>query len=238
MSIAVLRDVDLVFDAYRLRGAMNSVALNDACDLEEAIAFGDTGKRRLAGLFSPGVNMEGYFESANDAVLQANLGVVDVPIMVAPEGNADGARAFFFRAAAGEYEFFGQVGKVNPFRVNALGSDGARLVRGTIMHNAARTATGQGTARQLGAVGATQKMYAALHVLSASASDTLDVTVASDDAQGFASGVTRLTFAQKTAIGSQFLSTPGAIADDWWRVEWTIGGVDPSFEFLVVLGIL
>jgi len=238
MSMTVLRDVDLLFDAYRLRGAMNAVALNDACALEDATAFGDTGRRRLAGLFSPGVDMEGYYESVNDAVLQANLGVVNVPVMVAPEGSADGALAFFFRAAEAEYNFFGPVGKVNPFRVSALGSDGARLVRGTIMHNTTRTATGQGTARQLGAVGATQKLYAALHVLSASAGDTLDVVAASDDAQGFTTGAARVTFAQMSAIGSQFLSVPGAITDDWWRVEWTIGGVSPSFEFVVVLGIL
>lgn len=239
MAITVLRDVDVLMDGYRLRGIMNSVALNDACELQDATAFGDTAMRRVAGLYSPAVDMEGFYDATLDGVLNSNLGVANVPITVStPAGSADGETAFMFRAMAGEYSAFGGVGEVNPFSLKAEGSDGSRLVRGTIMHNATRTASGNGTARQLGAIASGKKMYAALHVLSASVSDTLDIVIASDDNAGFTSGVTRLTFSQATAIGSQWLTLDGPITDDWWRVQYTIGGVSPSFEFIVVLGIL
>lgn len=235
MTIHVLRDVDVIADGYRLRGIMNSVALADSAELQEATAFGDTARRRVAGLKSANIDMEGYFDPTLDKELYDRIGVANVPITVAPDGNAEGARAFFFRAIAGEYSHGGGIGDVNPFSLNGQGSDGSRLVRGTIMHNATRTTTANGTSRQLGAIAAGQKMYAALHVLAASG--TLDIVIGSDDNSGFLSGVNRITFAQATAIGSQWLTLSGPITDDWWRVQWTIGA-SSSFEFLVVLGIL
>jgi hypothetical protein len=55
---------------------------------------------------------------------------------------------------------------------------------------------------------------------------------------GFPSPATRLTFAQKTAAGYEFKSAAGAITDDWWRVDWTIGGTaTPTFSFVVAVGI-
>lgn len=238
MTIHVLRDVDVIADGYRLRGIMNSVALADIAELQEATVYADTARRRIAGLRSASIDMEGYFDATLDKELFDRIGVANVPITVAPDGNAEGARAFFFRAIAGEYSHGGGVGEVNPFSLNAQGSDGSRLVRGTIMHNATRTTTANGTAQQIGAIAAGQRMYAALHVLAASASDTLDVVIASDDNSGFTSGANRITFSQATAIGSQWLTLAGPITDNWWRVQWTIGGVGPSFEFIVVLGIL
>jgi len=62
--------------------------------------------------------------------------------------------------------------------------------------------------------------------------------VQSDDAQAFLSPTDRITFAQATAIGAQW-ATPvsGAITDDWWRLSYTIGGTNPSFMVIVVVGI-
>lgn len=238
MATHVLRDVDVLVDGYRLRGAMNSVALNDACDAQECTVFGDSAKRRVAGLYSPGIDMEGYWDAANDKIIFDRLSTANLPVTVAAEGNAEGALAYFFRALEGEYSCFGGVGEANPFSLNALGSDGSRLVRGTIMHNATRSSSANGTARQLGAIASGKKMYACLHVLSASAGDTLDVVIASDDNSGFSSGVTRITFAQANAIGSQWIVLDGPVTDDWWRVQWTVAGAGISFEFVVVLGIL
>jgi len=238
MAIEVLRDVDLVFDAYRLRGAMNSVKLTDSCDAQEATVFGDTARRRLAGIYSPALDMEGYWDATNDGIIVGDLQLANVPITVAPQDSADGAIAFMFRALAAEYSLLGALGEVNPFSLKAQGSDGARLVRGTVMHNATRTTTGNGTARQLGALSDSQKLYASLHVLSASVADTLDVVIASDDNAGFTSGLTRLTFNTATAVGSQWLTLTGPQTDSYWRVQWTIGGTSPSFSFIVVLGIL
>jgi hypothetical protein len=83
-----------------------------------------------------------------------------------------------------------------------------------------------------------KKLRASLHVLSASAADTLDVIVASDSQQAFGgTPETRITFPQRTAIGGELLTVDGPHADTWYRVQYTIAGTDPSFTFAVAVGI-
>ncbi len=75
-------------------------------------------------------------------------------------------------------------------------------------------------------------------VAASGTTPTLDVTIESDDGVGMGSPTTRINFAQATAIGAQW-ATPvaGAIADDWWRVAYTLGGASPSFTFICIIGI-
>ena len=239
MTIAVLKDVDLWFDAYRLRGQMNSVALSDAVDLRETPVFGDAGQRRIAGLRDVVCDMEGYWDSATDLALFDKIGVADVPITIAPEGAAEGARAFLFRCMAGEYTPGAGIGEPFAFSLNAQGSSGERLVRGSILHNAVRTADGQSTGLQLGAISATQKLYAALHVLAISGANPTSLYLESDDNSGFTSATVRITFdALTTGIGSQWKTLAGAVTDNWWRIRWDVPAGTPSVEFVVAVGIL
>lgn len=238
MTAHILRDVECWFAQYRLRGQMNSCALQDAVDISEATVFGDAAKRRIAQLYNPSCGMEGYYDpTATDKPAHDNLGVANVPLSVAPLGATVGNRAYLMRVINGEISFGGAVGDVLPFSLSAEGSDGGRLIRGYVGHAATRTTTANGVAINLGALTSTQKLYAALHVLDASISDTLDVVIASDNAEAFSSGTTRGAFTQASAASSQWLTIDGPITDDWWRVQWTIGGVGPSFNFVVTFGI-
>ncbi len=47
-----------------------------------------------------------------------------------------------------------------------------------------------------------------------------------------------ITFAQATGVTSEYKTNATANTDDFWRVAWTIGGTAPSFEFVVLIGIL
>ena len=241
MGEHVLNDAALYFDGFDFTGKSNAVALEYGVELQDITTFADSSRRRLAGLKTVRVSHAGNWEGGDgniDDALFARIGIADKPLSIVPAGATEGNRAFSFLSALGEYTPAGAIGDVFAFQVTGEAS-GADLVAGTLMHNAARTATGNGTARQLGAVSATQKLYATLHVLAASGSSpTLDVTVERDDAEGFLSALTPITFAQATAIGSEW-ATPiaGAITDDWWRIAWTIGGVSPSFTFIVVVSI-
>jgi hypothetical protein len=134
----------------------------------------------------------------------------------------------------------GDVGQLAKFSAQFKGN-GLFIGDGTILQSpdAAETATTDGTALQLGALASGETLYAVLHVLSASAADTLDVIVESDSAEAFdQSPETQITFTQATAITSQWLSVAGPVTDDWWRVGITIGGTDPSFRFVVAAGIV
>jgi hypothetical protein len=136
-------------------------------------------------------------------------------------------------------QILGNLGDVAGWSADARGT--WPLVRGVSAHPSGtpRTATGVGTSLQLGALAEGQNMYANLHVLSVSgtAAPTLTMTVHSDNATGFPSTTLRGSFAAKTAVGGESIRIAGPITDDWWRLSWTISGTNPSFLFLVSMGI-
>ncbi len=162
------------------------------------------------------------------------------PITVAVTDGADGELAYMFSAKVQGYEEGATVGEMFTLAANAS-AGGDKIVRGQIMlPKVAYTSTANGTAVQIGAVSATQKVYAALHVFSASGTNpTLDVIVESDDVENFGgTPETQITFAQTDVATAVWSSAAGAITDDWWRASLTIGGTDtPTFTFAVSVGI-
>lgn len=243
MASSALIDCKLYVASFDLSGDMNALSLTYAAEMRDGTAFGNTTRINKAGLKSIVAQHEGLWDSDGtdepDDVFFSRIGTANVPVTISPQTGADGEVAYMFRAAHSEYAPGASVGELFAFSVSMEGDDGAPLVRGMILQPAtAKTATGTGTARQLGAVSATQKLYGALHVIAASGTaPTLDVVVASDNAVGFPSPASQLTFAQRTAIGSEWKTASGAITDDWFRVSFTIGGTNPSFTFVVAVGI-
>lgn len=166
-----------------------------------------------------------------------------IPVTVCPtaNGGADGEIAFTGKGLETSYQILsGAPGELAPFSLTAMGLS-APLVRGTVLHPSAtaRSASGTGTGRQLGALSATQSMFLALHVVAISGAPTFSVVLESDDNSGFTSPTTRLTSASYSAsTGAEWQSVAGAITDTYWRVKWTVtGGTAPSISFLAVAGI-
>ena len=239
MAAFVFTNPKLWLAGYELEGVLSTLALNYGAEIKDATVFGNTTRIRKGGLKTVAGQVEGFYDATTiDAALFSRIGAANVPVTCAPDGaGAEGERAFALLAALGEYRIGGELGEMSKLSLPL--DSGGPLVKGTIVHNAARTATGNGTAFQLGAVSATQKLYAALHVVAAAGTTpTLDVSVQSDNAQGFASPAAQITFTQATAIASEWKELAGAVADDWWRVSFTVGGASPSFTFAVFLGIL
>jgi len=241
MSSLIIANQKVWWGGYDITGDLEDIDFSLAVDSLEKTALGATTRTFAAGgLESVDFNYSGFWNADTgeiDAPMFSNMGAAIVVSVGAIDGS-DGSTAFSFKSLHNSYVPSGAVGEM--FKFSAGGNSAAdRLVSGTILHPAtARTASGNGTARQIGAVSATQKVYGSLHVLAASGtSPTLDVVVESDDAGGFASPATVLTFSQFAAIGAERQSASGAITDDYWRVTYTIGGTSPSFTFVVVLGI-
>jgi hypothetical protein len=241
----ILRDCKLYLDQWDLSGISNQLSLSQEFDEVECLAFGDTCRHGIPGLAKVSFEHQGYWAvnstgtDAPDDAVAANLAVASVPMMVCPTTGVAGTPCYFAPKLTSKYTWGGTVGDINAYTITGSGQ-GHALVRGTVMGTGAKTSTAAGTAYQLGQVSAAQKLYAQLHVFAVAGTDpTLDVIVESDNAEGFASGATRITFAQATAVGSEW-ATPvaGAITDDWWRISWTIGGTDnPSFTIAVGVGI-
>ena len=222
MAERVLDDCKFWYGGFDLSGDMNAMTLRIASELQETTRFGNSTRTRIGGLKAILANAEGLWnggDGAVDDVLFDNLAAKQ-PVTICATDGADGEPAFAFQAITGNYETGGAVGEVLPFSVEAE-SDDSDLVRGTIMHNA------------------TQRLFAALHVIATTGSPTLDVIVESDAADDFSgSETTRITFAQATAAGAEW-ATPvaGAITDDWFRSGYTIGGTG-TITFVVFIGIL
>lgn len=243
MATQVLTNCQIILAGYDLSGDSNAVALTYAAELQDATTFGDTTRVRKGGLKSIVGQVEGYWNAngtdGSDDAIFSRIGTANVPISLLPTDGTEGEAGYTCRTVSGEYVIGGEVGGMLPYSVSFEGSDGAPLVKGTVLINATKTATGTGTAFSVGAVSSTQTLYGALHVIGtpSGTAPTLDVVVQSDVDNTFATPVTQLTFAQQTARGSDWQTAAGPITDTYYRVSFTLGGTSPSFQFLVVLGI-
>lgn len=229
----------LYFDGRDLSADLNQMELSADSEIKDATVYGSAGRRKLAGLMNVQGQFTGLYEAGSekvDPVIWSRFAVDDKVMMVCPTDGSDGEIAYSAEGAAAQYSPLGSVGDIAAFGLTIEGS--GKLIRGTIMAAGVKTATGSGSIRQLGAVSAGQKLYLIVQVLAASVGDTLDITLNSDNLGAFGSPTLRVTVPQQTAQGAVFMTpVDGPITDDWWRVTWTIGGVDPSFTIAVAVGI-
>lgn len=244
MAVHKLTNAVIYLGQYDVSTDHNMVEVPWGVESLDRTVFGDTTRRTMGGLFTADIKGQGFVDYNTgliEDVLRSNLAVQNVPILVAGDGAAANARATFTQALTANVKVMGaQVGELHGFTWDAKPSN-APLVDGTVMaaKSARTTSSNSGTAQLLGAVSASQKMYAALYVFAASGTTpTLAVTVKSDDGVGFATPTTQITFTTATAVGAQFASSGSSITDTYWRVDWTIGGTTPSFTFAVAIGIL
>jgi hypothetical protein len=238
MGIQTLSNQKIWLGGYDITGSANALALNNDIEAQGATTLGNDTLVNVAGVSAVAASIEGYVDTAIDpGFLFSNVGNNDDVLSFA-DAAAEGSVAYFFKALQASYNIGGQVGELHGFSVEANGA--GRLIRGNILANQEDvTASGNSSAQQLGAASASQKIWVALHVLEASAADTLDVVIESDASNSFAGSETsRITFDQMNAVGSQFKILDGAVTDTWWRSDFTIAGTDPSFSFIVLMGIL
>ncbi|GGT43371.1 hypothetical protein [Streptomyces purpureus] len=244
MAKQILLDCRLFAVGADLSGASNKIELSAEHEDKDVTNYRSNGwKEVLAGIGSAEIAGEGQWEAGDPSLVDdaswADLGGLG-PYTVCPNDSVVGALAYFAKGMRADFKFGDAVGEVAPW--SGMVKSSWPMVRGQIAHppGMARTVTGTGTALELGAVAAGQRLYAALHVLSVAGTDTPTITVRieSDDAAGMASPTTQLTFGAATAAGGEILRTDGsAITDTHYRVAWTISGTSPSFMFAVSLGV-
>src|SRR3990167_4064054 len=242
MAQIILTDVNIAWQEFNLTTDHNRVALNYGAEGKDDTVFGDTTRSSKGGLYTVAAKGVGLWNSADDGVdeqLFADIGQATRLITIAPDGWTAADYAYIFEAMSSQYTVGAQVGELLPFTWEAR-SEGSKLIRGTVLlQNTALVASGNSAAIQLGAVTATQKIFAHLHVFGATAGDTFDAVLQSDSDQAFTTPNARATFTQVGAtVTAERKSANGAITDTWWRINYTIGGVSPSYNVLVVAGIV
>lgn len=244
MAQHALTNATIFFGQYDISADHNQVRVGATVEALDRTTFGQTTRIKMGGLrngeMSGSVFLD-YSATAVETALSEAIGLSNVPITVTPTGTALDRGPFMQAMVASFTPVGGMVGEMH--RADWKGETGQTplIHTGVLMAaKAARTSSSNsGTAQQLGAVSASKRIWAALHVFAASGTTpSLAVTVKSDNGVGFASPTTQITFTSATTATSEIKSTAGAITDDYWRVDWTISGTTPSFTFAVAIGIL
>lgn len=256
MSTIVLTDARVFLGGYDLSGYANEVTLSQMPDILDSTVFGLGGtKRNTPGMRNFKGDVKGFMDftyplGAPSSDVNSSLSSLlfdrvnnagAQPFSVAPATPGEGGLAYTANACNSKTEpLSGSVGQLVPFSLDVYAT-GIQLVRGFCGGLGAKTATGNMSApvNIVGGIPAGSKLYAALHVIASSGTTpTLNVAVRSAAAVNMASPTTRITFPQfTTSVGASWQSVAGPITDAYFDVQWTIGGVTPSFTIAVVFGV-
>lgn len=259
MSTMVFTDAKVYVGGYNVSGYANEATLSLSPDMLNETTFGNTTTKNKPGMLSLKGGVKGFMDytyplgspngdtlNSLDSLTFSKLtdGVLTDVLTMAPVGNAEGDLAYFCQHVSSRYmPLSGAVGQLIPYELdfNAIGT---RLIRGQVGMTGVKTSTGSGVGASglnvSGGVLSTQRLYAAVHVISTSGTTpSLTVVVESAAANTFASPTTRITFSPfTTSVGSSWQSVAGAITDTWFRMRWTISGGTPSFTVFGAIGVL
>ena len=243
MAVFALTQVHLATNELNMSCFANQVDIAaESEELDVSTFCGGGYRQKITGLGSFNVNVQGFQDfvaPAPGTVFPASTttdGALST-FTVAPQGDTVGNVAYFGQSRVMSVtELSGSVGDVAGFGVNMAGTN--RLVRGQMLHPVtARTATGTGDVAAFTTPTATQSLHAAFHVHSVTGTGTITFVIATDNAVGFSTPVTRITSSAFAAVGHQFSSLAGALAGETHiRASWTISGFT-SVTFSIAAGV-
>jgi hypothetical protein len=227
MAVLPLTDCFLHVAGYDFTTDTNNAALGVEAAALDATTFGSSGATTLAGgLKSVSLSYSGFWQvdgSSDQAV--DNQGF---PMLGTSQAytfgpvETEGSPAYMFEAMKSSYSHGGGVGELMPFSLAASATSGQGVVRGQLAKSRGNvSATGAiGTGLNLGAVSASQYLYATFHVFTPGT--TITVVVESDDNSGFTTATTRATIGPLTTSGGTWVTrVAGSITDTWWRFRVT-----------------
>jgi hypothetical protein len=239
----VLTKQKVWFDGYEFRSDVSAMALEYATEPQDGTTLGDDTRIRLGGLKVADFALEGFWRGGTgniDDILFSKVGLANSNVTMSSSGDpVAGAVVYMARGVVGNYSpLGGTVGEMA--RYTLAGQSDDQLVRGVLLHDSTGIATtGTGTWQTVGAAAAADTLFGVLHVVGAAGTtNTLDVIVEADSSTSAASPTTRLTFSQKSIVGTDRQSLAGASTDVVYRVSHTVAGATANFEYAVAVGIL
>lgn len=218
MTTFAVTNAEIIVGGLDMSSFLNKVSVAASVAELDVTTFGQTFRNRIGGLRDTQMSWDGFWTSVPDAAQFAQLGVANTAVTVCPQGTETSV-AYLFQGGQFTYDQFGKIGDAAPFSATIAGTDGiGGLVGGQLgALNRVVAATGQvGSVLALTAVGATQFLYATLHVLTAGT--TITIQVQSAPASNFAAPTTRGTIGPITATGGTWMTrVAGPITDTFWR---------------------
>jgi hypothetical protein len=225
---------------YELTPDSDNIKLSASRKMNPSSVFGSAWESIQPATLGVSLAAAGYANLTTlqqDDRLWADFSLANVPVTLMPtNGPVEGDTATFFEAMQAKYEVGGAYGDNLAWSLAAgKGNNAYPAVRGFVLEpgSASRAGGGNGAGfNTLGALTASQKLYAALHIVACTG--TFNVKIQSAAAGTFVGANDRITFTQATTVGWQF-PTPvnGAITDTYWRCLWTIAGGAVTFALVV-----
>lgn len=244
MGSLIAKNIRTWVGGFDLTGSANNASLSLDHEVHDVTVFTPVGsggaRKRACGLEDITAASQGFWAAGAGSVDEdafTNWGLTDQVLSMSSDG-AEGSVVYGMRTGRFRYGMFGEHGAPAPFAMDFHGSHGETAVaRGLVFKtdDTAISGTGvAGTALQLGAVGASQYLYAWTHVETAGT--TITIQVQSDADNTFASPTTQLTLGPITAAGGYWgVRVAGPITDTWWRLN--VSAVTGSFTLAGLVGI-
>lgn len=223
------------YELTRQMRALNEVRERAALD---SAGWGDDTDIFEPGRLMTGVAGEGFWRGGEheiDNVLFTQVDQRNVPVTLALTDGSPGSPARLMQANVAEVQFGGTAGELVAVSFRFSAAEEPADVHAVVGFRAAPAANMDGPIIDMGAnpIAATERLYAALHVLSGASACT--VRIRSSAAANFANPVNRLTFAAVAGAvtrTSEWKSIAGPQAHRYWRVRVeTAGARDIAVAF-------
>ncbi len=240
MAVFYLQNVYSYVDDYDFTTDTNEARLQVDVDELDATTFRSGGaKAVIGGLRGTAYDMAGLWQASAsgspDTEGFPDLGLGN-KVYTVGAAETEATASYLFRAGKFKLQQFGKIGEITPFSISSMGTDSQGLVQGQLGKAKGNvSATGAlGSGCNLGAVSATQFLYASFHVFTAAT--TITVVVESDDNSGFTTPVTQMTIGPLTTTGGVWATrVAGAITDTWYRFRVTT--ITGTFNVAGAIGI-
>lgn len=213
--------------------------------MQDVTTFNDGGYRAVKpGTISGAAAVRGFQDFAADVLDdEISLGQIGTqyPVTVIPNPTgtvAVGDAAWFSRGLVGELDpLGGERGAPGTFDL-AVPYDAAIVQAKVLAPAATVSADTNGTALALAGPTASQRLYAAVHVLGYTGFTSVVFKVQSDDSSGFSSPTDRITFTTVTGKTSEFASVAGSfVSETHHRLLVDVTGTG-TVTYVAVIGVV
>jgi len=241
VSVLALTNAYCYIDNHDFTGDANDLMLTcDAAQLDASVFRGAGWKAFAGGLKDTKFDLKGWWQASTpdsaDSDLFPDLGTGSLAATVAA-AETEAGPAWMWQLAKLNVQMFGKIGDLAPFAAGAVTTNNVGVIRGQLGKAMGTvSATGAlGSGCNLGAVSATQKLYATFHVFGTPGT-TITVVIESAAASNFAGATTRATIGPLTTAGGTWLTpVAGAVTDTWWRLRVT--AITGTFTVAGAIGI-
>jgi len=236
-----LTNAAIWFGQYNLGSYHNTLDVKANKAIQDTTAMGSTWSTNLAGVLGASFSGGGFWDMTAPVTpdfeyYNGTISATDRIISVSADGGDIGEVAYTMQALAGEYSGFGAYGDPAPFAINAT-ADGP-LVRGIVLGNATAAGAGDGAGQTYVALVAGQTLYAALHVVTFTAT-SCTIKVQTDADNNWTAGATdRITFTSVTAATYEWKTYTTAYTHIYYRYDISAWVGTGSLVFALVVGVV